>query len=203
MLRRVHASPSHLREFAAFRPHLKDPCVGRKHAADRNTARMSLGNLYRKPGHLIRRLQQIAVALFMLEAERFDLTPIQYASLAAIRAVPDVDAARLSTLVALDRATLAKVLQRLEAKGWIVRSGSTADKRIKLLRVTPKGSAVLAAAEPAVRRCQRRILGPLAASERAAFMRMLDRLVASNNEFSRAPMGEKTRARTRGARRKR
>ena len=91
----------------------------------------------------------------------------------------------------------------IEAKGWIVRSGSTADKRIKLLRVTAQGRAVLAAAEPAVRRCQRRILAPLAASERAAFMRMLDRLVASNNEFSRAPMGEKTRARTRSARRKR
>ena len=165
---------------------------------------MSLGNLYRKPGHLIRRLQQIAVALFMLEAERFDLTPIQYASLAAIRAVPDVDAARLSTLVALDRATLAKVLERLEAKGWIVRSGSKADRRIKLLRVTPKGRAVLAAAEPAVRRCQRRILAPLATSERAAFMRMLDRLVASNNAYSRAPMGEKSAraARTRKARRK-
>jgi DNA-binding MarR family transcriptional regulator len=153
---------------------------------------MSLNDLHRKPGHLIRRLQQIAVALFMLEAERFDLTPIQYASLAAIRAVPDVDAARLSTLVALDRATLAKVLERLEAKGWIVRSGSRADKRIKRLRVTPKGRAVLEAAEPAVRRCQRRILAPLAASERAAFMRMLDRLVASNNVYSRAPMGEKS-----------
>ena len=153
---------------------------------------MSLGNLYRKPGHLIRRLQQIAVALFMLEAERFDLTPIQYASLAAIRAVPDVDAARLSTLVALDRATLAKVLQRLEAKGWIVRAGSKADRRIKRLRVTAQGRAVLAAAEPAVRRCQRRILAPLAAGEREEFMRMLDRLVAVNNEFSRAPMGEKS-----------
>jgi DNA-binding MarR family transcriptional regulator len=152
---------------------------------------MSLRNLYRKPGHLIRRLQQIAVALFMLEAERFDLTPIQYASLAAIRALPGVDAARLSTLVALDRATLAKVLERLEAKGWIVRAGSKADRRVKLLRVTPKGRAVLEAAEPAVRRCQRRILAPLAPAERAAFMRMLDRMVAANNEFSRAPMGEK------------
>jgi DNA-binding MarR family transcriptional regulator len=153
-------------------------------------APMSLNDLHRKPGHLIRRLQQIAVALFMLEAERFDLTPIQYASLAAIRAVPDVDAARLSTLVALDRATLAKVLERLEAKGWIVRTGSKADRRIKLLRVTPQGRAVLAAAEPAVRRCQRRILAPLAAGERDKFMRMLDRLVAGNNEYSRAPMGE-------------
>jgi DNA-binding MarR family transcriptional regulator len=160
---------------------------------------MSLNDLHRKPGHLIRRLQQIAVALFMLEAERFDLTPIQYASLAAIRATPGLEAARLSTLVALDRATLAKVLERLEAKGWIVRAGSKADRRIKLLRVTPQGRAVLDAAEPAVRRCQRRILAPLPASERAAFMRMLDRLVAANNEFSRAPMGETGRDRMRKA----
>ena len=43
-----------------------------------------------------------------------------------------------------------------------------------------------------MRRCQRRILAPLAAGERAKFMRMLDRLVAVNNEFSRAPMGEKS-----------
>jgi MarR family transcriptional regulator, lower aerobic nicotinate degradation pathway regulator len=149
---------------------------------------MSLSDLHRKPGHLIRRLQQIAVALFMLETGR--LTPIQYASLAAIREVPDVEASRLSTLVALDRATLAKVLERLEARGWIVRRASKADRRIKLLRVTPKGRAVLKAAEPGVRRCQRKILAPLGAAERAQFMRMLERMVAINNEYSRAPMGE-------------
>ena len=149
---------------------------------------MSLGDLHGKPGHLIRRLQQIAVALFMLETER--LTPIQYASLTAIREVPDIEASRLSTLVALDRATLAKVLERLEAKGWIVRRGSKADKRIKLLRATPKGRAVLRAAEPGVRRCQRRILAPLGARDRARFVRMLERLVELNNGYSRAPMGE-------------
>jgi DNA-binding MarR family transcriptional regulator len=149
---------------------------------------MSLSDLHEKPGHLIRRLQQIAVALFMLETGR--LTPIQYASLAAIREVPDVEASRLSALVALDRATLAKVLERLEAKGWIVRRASKADKRIKLLRVTARGRAVLKAAEPGVRRCQRKILAPLGAAERAQFMRMLERMVAVNNEYSRAPMGE-------------
>jgi len=149
---------------------------------------MSLKHLHGKPGHLIRRLQQIAVALFMLETERLDLTPIQYASLAAIAAVPELDATRLSTLVALDRATLAQVLERLEAKRFIVRAGSKEDRRIKRLAVTPKGRKVLAAAEPGVRRAQRRILEPLKARERAAFMRMLEHLVALNNDYSRAPM---------------
>ena len=165
---------------------------------------MSLKNLHRKPGHLIRRLQQIAVALFMLETERLDLTPIQYASLAAIAAVPALDATRLSTLVALDRATLAQVLERLEAKRFIVRVGSKEDRRIKRLAVTPKGRRVLAAAEPGVRRAQRRILQPLKARERAAFMRMLEHLVARNNDYSRAPLramvprqGKKTRQKPR------
>jgi DNA-binding MarR family transcriptional regulator len=149
---------------------------------------MSLRDLYKKPGHLIRRLQQIAVALFVMECEAFDLTPIQYASLTAIRDVPDLDATRLSSLVALDRATLAKVIERLEAKGWILRASSPLDRRIKLLRITQKGRNVLTAAEPAVRRCQRRILAPLAEEDRQSFMRMLERLVELNNDYSRAPM---------------
>jgi DNA-binding MarR family transcriptional regulator len=149
---------------------------------------MSLRDLYKKPGHLIRRLQQIAVALFVMECEAFDLTPIQYASLTVIREVPDLDATRLSSLVALDRATLAKVIERLEAKGWILRTSSPLDKRVKLLRITQKGRNILAAAEPGVRRCQRRILAPLAEEDRQSFMRMLERLVELNNDYSRAPM---------------
>jgi DNA-binding MarR family transcriptional regulator len=149
---------------------------------------MSLSDLYKKPGHLIRRLQQIAVALFVTECEAFDLTPIQYASLIVIREVPDLDATRLSSLVALDRATLAKVIERLEAKGWILRTSSPLDKRAKLLRITQKGRNVLAAAEPGVRRCQRRILAPLAEEDRQSFMTMLERLVELNNDYSRAPM---------------
>jgi MarR family transcriptional regulator, lower aerobic nicotinate degradation pathway regulator len=149
---------------------------------------MSLRDLQKMPGHLIRRLQQIAVALFVAECEALDLTPVQYASLTVIRDAPDLDVTRLSSLVALDKATLAKVIERLEAKGWILRSGSGLDKRVKLLKITPKGRKVLASAEPAVRRCQRRILAPLAEEDRQNFMRMLEQLVEINNDYSRAPM---------------
>jgi DNA-binding MarR family transcriptional regulator len=149
---------------------------------------MALQDLHAKPGHLIRRLQQIAVALFIAETVKLDLTPIQFASLSAIRDVPDLDATRLSTLVALDRATLAQVLERLEAKRWIVRVSSPEDKRIKRLAITAQGRAVLRRAEPGMERAQRRILAPLTATERATFMRLLAHLVARNNEHSRAPL---------------
>src|SRR5258708_20432923 len=130
----------------------------------------------------------MAVAVFVMECEAFDIPPFQYGSLTAIREVPDVDATRLSSLVALDRATLAKVIERLEAKGWILRTSSPLDKRVKLLRITQKGRNILAAAEPGVRRCQRRILAPLAEEDRQSFMRMLKRLFDLTNPHSRAPM---------------
>lgn len=160
---------------------------------------MPLKELYKTPGHLIRRLQQIAVALFVAECEALDLTPVQYASLTVIRDVADLDVTRLSSLIALDKATLAKVIERLEAKGWISRTGSGQDKRIKLLRITSKGRKVLTVAEPRVRRCQQRIMAPLAEADRQSFMTMLERLVEINNDYSRAPMRTPRSARTRPA----
>ena len=41
-------------------------------------------DLTEMPGHLIRRLQQIAVAAFLQESEAFGLTPVQFAALQAI-----------------------------------------------------------------------------------------------------------------------
>ena len=41
-------------------------------------------HLIEMPGHLIRRLQQIASALFLDQAKAFDFTPVQYAALVAI-----------------------------------------------------------------------------------------------------------------------
>ena len=77
---------------------------------------MHLRDLYTQPGHLIRRAQQIAVALFIEECAEFDLTPVQYAALVADQEHPGIDATRLSALIAFDRSTLGNVLERLEAR---------------------------------------------------------------------------------------
>ncbi len=74
------------------------------------------------PGHLIRRAHQISTAQFAEECAGFDLTSVQYAALVAIKANPDVDATRLSALIAFDRSTIGGVLERLEAKGFVSHS---------------------------------------------------------------------------------
>src|SRR5882762_4875440 len=97
------------------------------HGRQRGNRKMSMDDVYQKPGHLIRRAQQIAVSIFLEECAPLDITPVQYAALVTVRENPGIDATRLSALVAFDRSTLGNVLERLESKGLIVRIGSTED----------------------------------------------------------------------------
>src|SRR3954454_5107128 len=140
-------------------------------------------DLYSMPGHLIRRAQQISSALFAEECGEFDLTSVQYAALVAIRENPDVDATRLSALIAFDRSTIGDVLERLEGKGWIERHPSPTDRRVKLLRLSPTGEDLLRRVEPAVRRVQERLLAPLAPSDQAKIVRLLAHLAEVHNDL--------------------
>jgi len=148
---------------------------------------MQLRDLHGTPGHLIRRAQQIAVALFMEECAELDLTPVQYAALVAVHEHPGIDATRLSALIAFDRSTLGNVLERLEARKLVQRYASPEDKRVKLLRLSPAGIAMLARASAPVMRAQQRILAPLKPSDRERLIVLLEQLVELNNEVSRAP----------------
>ena len=148
---------------------------------------MLLQDLQMKPGHLIRRAQQIAVAIFIEECVQFDLTPVQYAALVAIRENPGIDATRLSALIAFDRSTLGNVLERLEARGLIARYSAPEDKRIKLLKLSPQGRTLGKRAESAVERAQERILAPLQPQDRKTLLKLLGQLVELNNDASRAP----------------
>ena len=139
------------------------------------------------PGPSIRRLQQIAVALFLQETEGFGVTAVQYGALLTISRQSGLDQRTLAGLMGLDTSTTAGVVERLDSRGLIRRSASPTDRRVKLLSVTPEGDALLQEIEPHVLRAQARILEPLAPDERDTFMRLLQVLLQGNNDASRAP----------------
>ena len=143
--------------------------------------------LYGMPGHLIRRAQQISTALFADECAGFDLTSVQYAALHAIALNPQVDATRLSALIAFDRSTIGDVLERMEAKGWIARVPSDRDRRVKLVRLSAAGSHLLHTVTPAVQRVQERLLAPLSAGDRDTMVRLLAQLAELHNDVTPAP----------------
>jgi DNA-binding MarR family transcriptional regulator len=144
--------------------------------------------LYSKPGHLFRRMQQIAVSIFMEECDAFDLTPVQYAALFAVKTYPGIDATRLSALIAFDRSTLGSVIERLEAKRLLKRRPLDGDKRVKSLHLTAAGETLLDEATASVERAQKRMLQPLNASDRKTLLALLTRLVDLKNDESRVPL---------------
>jgi MarR family transcriptional regulator, lower aerobic nicotinate degradation pathway regulator len=149
---------------------------------------ITMDAVYTAPGYLFRRMQQIAVSIFIEECRACDLTPVQYAALIAIHTHPGIDATRLSAVIAFDRSTLGNVIERLETKALIERKPSRGDKRIKLLYLTRAGAALLREIMPSVGRAQVRMLQPLKAADRKTLMVLLTQLVDLNNEASRVPL---------------
>jgi DNA-binding MarR family transcriptional regulator len=106
------------------------------------------------------------------------MTPVQFAALAAAAHRPATDQAALSALIGYDRATIGGVIDRLESRGWLARSGSAKDRRLKLVRITPAGRKALARAMPAVEAVQETLMAPLASADRKRFERLCLRILA-------------------------
>ena len=149
-----------------------------------------MADIYAKPGHLIRRLQQIAVAIFHTEVAKLghDLTPVQYAALATVETHDGIDQATLAGQIAYDRATITGVIDRLVQKDLVVRRVSERDRRARELHITETGRRTLGKITPAVDAAQRIILEGLAPEEAEEFMRLLNKLTSSANDLSRAPL---------------
>jgi DNA-binding MarR family transcriptional regulator len=142
------------------------------------------------PGHLARRFQQIAVAVFLAEVDDagYDLTPVQYAALAAINANPGIDQVTLAGLIAYDRTTITGVIDRLVQKGMVARQESSRDRRARELKITDAGRRTYRAITPAVEAAQRTMMRGLTEKEAKELVRLLQKAIAAGNELSRAPL---------------
>ena len=149
-----------------------------------------MDDLSTKPGHLARRFQQIAVAVFHAEVEGagYDLTPVQYAALATVAAHPGLDQATLAGAIAYDRTTITGVVDRLVLKGLVVRRASRRDRRAHALEITDAGRDTLRGIEPSVEAAQQAMLRGLTAAEAKELMRLMRKAIDAGNELSRAPL---------------
>lgn len=138
----------------------------------------------RAPAHLIRRLHQVATALFAQQTASNDITPVQFAILQALQQPSPMDQVSVAQAVALDPATSGGVIGRLEAKGCLQRVPDAQDKRRKLLSLTPQGQALAQALVPPAQQVQRELLAPLSAAEQAQLLDLLTKCVQGHQPIS-------------------
>jgi DNA-binding MarR family transcriptional regulator len=146
------------------------------------------------PMPLARRFLQICTTAMAQALEGTELTPLQYGVLVYAWGEPDLDQIGLAARVGIDRTNTSLLVDQLEAKGLIARRVSETDRRVRLLRVTPLGDALLSRVVPAVRAGQDRLLGPLPAAQRKPFLEMLVRVIDENEGLARPGTGRKRRS---------
>lgn len=141
------------------------------------------------PGHSIRRLQQIAVAIFMQESQESAVTPVQFAVLHKLASQPNVDQRSLARAVSFDTSTIGGVVDRLEARGLLKRSLSPQDRRVRLLNLTSEGVELLAATTPSALRAQSRILEPLSQVQREQLLSLMQTLITHHEALDSRDTG--------------
>ena len=66
-----------------------------------------------------------------------------------------------------------RLLDRLEAHGWVTRSRCADDRRVMHCRLSPAGADILATVDPLVSATAVHVMGPLDESQQAALLRTL------------------------------
>lgn len=137
--------------------------------------------LFDLANHLQRRGEQLAATA--------GLTTQQWLVLLQIGGDPNFPSAPTAggTILASDiarargvtRATVSAVVTALERRGLIVAASDARDARRRRLALTPAGAELLAALQPARGAANRRLLGGLAARDRARFLGYLDHCLAT------------------------
>lgn len=137
------------------------------------------------PGFLIRRLNQIYLALFAEESAGFEITPVQLNVLSAVAREAGRDQSAIARETGIDRATMASVVARLEIAKLLRRTIGQTDQRQKLLFLTARGKTIVSRMQDPVLRASERVLAPLSAKEQKVFLTLLASLVEGGNHNAR------------------
>ncbi len=108
-----------------------------------------------------------------------EVSPLQYSLMCVAEQQPGMDLAQICAQIAIDRATLGHLVERLEAAGLLKRTVSLLDRRQKLLSLTLKGEGLLRDLHEPAARADRRLFEGLAPAEHVAFRAMLRAAVAA------------------------
>jgi DNA-binding MarR family transcriptional regulator len=147
--------------------------------------------VHRVPAHLARRFNQICVGAMAEFMEPEGIMPREYAMLATIEDLPGLDQRTLATRLGIDPATAGQMVDHLEGMGLVDRRVHPADRRARVLKLTPSGAELRQRLLPTGKAAHERIMAPLSAAERELFVEFLVRLVEGNEGYARPGNGRR------------
>ena len=150
----------------------------------------------RIPLALARRFFQICTGASALAVTDADLTPLEFAVMAYVNSTdgePDLDQSALAARLGVDRNSTSLLVGSLESKGLLERRVNGADRRARLVRLTPRGEKLFTKLHPKAIERQQQVLDVLDPAERDVLLDLLVRVIEANRELARPGAGRRKR----------
>lgn len=148
--------------------------------ADAGNGTVELGLLREMVGFNLRRAYNRAAQLFTRAFEDLDLAPIQFAALEFISKNPGTCQKDIAHHIGTTPPALVGPLERLERRGWIVRSKGTPDRRRARVDLAPGGRRRMHEVEERIHAVDHELVAKLSDSERARLLSLLQKLAGTS-----------------------
>jgi len=147
----------------------------------RHGKRLDRGVLPSLLGYVLRRTQSAVFADFAGTFAKAGeaLTPGEFGLLVLVERNAGLSQMALARALGIDRSTLVPILNRLQARGFLVRRSSPTDGRTHALGLTPGGDKALARFARLVKAHEKRIASGLSASETRILIDLLEKVRSS------------------------
>jgi len=135
------------------------------------------------PTAIARRFHQLCTAKTTKVVGKAGLTPLQYGVLIHLNAQtgkPGIEQNVLADRLNVDRNTASVLVEQLVKKGVVERKVNGADRRSRLLSLTPKGEKIFARLRPAHARVNESILAAITPRDRKLLIGLLIRVIEAN-----------------------
>lgn len=127
-------------------------------------------------GYLITDVARMMRAAFDRRARQIGLTRPQWQVLSRLHRYPGITQTELAEMLEMERATAGRMLDRLERRGWLVRSADPADRRVNRLHLTAEADGIQAEMGRIATEFLDEAMSGLAEEERALLTAMMERV---------------------------
>jgi DNA-binding MarR family transcriptional regulator len=128
------------------------------------------------PGYLVRVIQQMSVAAIDRALAADGMTATQWMTLVSLHFEHADTCAGLARKMAHDKGAMTRLIDQMEANGWVTRQRDDADRRVVRLSLTEDGRAAALAAKQKVIACWNGFLADWTDTEVEELVTMLQRL---------------------------
>lgn len=128
-------------------------------------------------GYWLRRVSNHVSGAFAHALQARHTSVAEWVVICHIQKRPGITSGEIAEALRLTRGAVSKVMDKLEAKGWIVRSTMPQDARVQLLTLTRKGRRILPELAEIANQNDREFFEVLDSKEKVTLRRLLGKLV--------------------------